>query len=163
MDLDGPLYDVEGGPSYDVEDGPSYDIEEGSSHDMEDGPSHDLDDPMDVDNDQPQNFDSKLDLLNPSDPGETQPGNVKEFLGASKSFLHGITFMDQFFSDKYGELCKENLYYLFTLQQDWQLVSWLLQSHLSMAVIDSFLSLQLVIALTNVIIYNWSVHTVSTD
>ncbi|KAN0088369.1 hypothetical protein V8E55_005426 [Tylopilus felleus] len=71
-------------------------------------------------------------------------GNVKEFPGASQAFPHGSTFMDQFFFDKYGELCKENLYYLFTSQQDWQPASWLLHSHLSMAAINSFLSLQLI-------------------
>ena len=74
----------------------------------------------------------------------TPPEHVKYFPGASQSYPGGRTFMDQFFSDKHSELRKENLYYLFVSQEDWQLVSWLLCSRLSMAAIDSFLSLDLV-------------------
>ncbi|KAI6033282.1 hypothetical protein EDC04DRAFT_2571794 [Pisolithus marmoratus] len=53
-------------------------------------------------------------------------------------------FIDHFFSDEHGKLCKDNLFYPFASQQDWQIVSWLLCSCLSMAAIDSFLSLDLV-------------------
>ena len=52
--------------------------------------------------------------------------------------------MDQFFSDRYATFRQENLYYPFTSAADWQLASWLLRSHLSMAAIDDFLSLKLV-------------------
>ena len=103
-----------------------------------------LDDPMDVDDMLHDNQPQCLDPQNPAIFDGTHPGNVKEFPGASQAFPHGSTFMDQFFFDKYGELRKENLYYLFTSQQDWQPASWLLHSHLSMAAINSFLSLQLV-------------------
>jgi len=56
----------------------------------------------------------------------------------------GTTFMDQFFSDEYSRFQQENIYYPFASESDWQLVSWLLCSHLSMAAIDTFLSLKLV-------------------
>ena len=56
----------------------------------------------------------------------------------------GKTFMDQFFSDEYSRFRQENLYYPFASESDWQLASWLLRSHLSMAAIDTFLSLELV-------------------
>ena len=52
--------------------------------------------------------------------------------------------MDQFFSDQYAPFRQENLYYPFVSAADWQLASWLLCSHLSMAAIDDFLSLKLV-------------------
>ena len=76
--------------------------------------------------------------------GTTSPENVENFPGASQSYPGSKTFMDQFFSDKHSELCKENLFYPFTSQEDWQVASWLLRSRLSMAAIDSFLSLDLV-------------------
>jgi len=53
--------------------------------------------------------------------------------------VHGPVFQDQ-----YSSFRKENLYYPFASWVDWQLASWLLCSHLSMAAIDSFLSLELV-------------------
>ena len=56
----------------------------------------------------------------------------------------GMVFLDQFFSDEYVALRQENLYYPFASGVDWELVSWLLRLHLSMAAIDEFLSLQLV-------------------
>jgi len=56
----------------------------------------------------------------------------------------GTTFMDQFINDQHATHQKENLYYPFASRVDWQLASWLLRSHLSMAAIDEFLSLQLV-------------------
>ena len=76
--------------------------------------------------------------------GTTSPENIEHFPGASQSYPSGKMFMDQFFSDKHGELHNENLFYPFTSQEDWQVASWLLRSHLSMAAIDSFLSLDLV-------------------
>ena len=56
----------------------------------------------------------------------------------------GTTFMDQFFADEYSRFRQENLYYPFASETDWQLASWLLCSCLSMATIDTFLSLELV-------------------
>ncbi|KAI6000245.1 hypothetical protein EDC04DRAFT_2908859 [Pisolithus marmoratus] len=86
----------------------------------------------------------ELDLQDPPGPGMAPLGTVKYFPGASHSYPSGRMFMDQFFSDKNGELHKENLFYPFASQEDWQIASWLLCSHLSMAAIDSFLSLDLI-------------------
>lgn len=108
---------------------------------------------MDSDDPGPLNDDWQMDIddapygnqrEDPSDSGATHPGNVEEFPGASQTFPGGRTFMDEFFSDQYGELRKQNLFYPFASQQDWQVASWLLRSRLSMAAIDSFLSLDLV-------------------
>ena len=111
--------------------------------------------PMDFDDDLPyddwmddqvddiQNGAQEPDLQMPG-PGTTSPGSVKYFPGASQIYPGGKTFMDQFFSDKHGELRRENLFYPFASQQDWQIASWLLRSRLSMAAIDSFLSMDLV-------------------
>ncbi|KAI6012163.1 hypothetical protein PISMIDRAFT_115185, partial [Pisolithus microcarpus 441] len=69
---------------------------------------------------------------------------VEYFPGASQSYPGRRTTMDQFFSDKNGQFHKENLFYPFTSPEDWQIASWLLHSHLSMAAIDGFLSLDLI-------------------
>jgi hypothetical protein len=83
-------------------------------------------------------------------PNETDGSNL-DFVGeveyhpdVPQTFPGGKTSMDNLFSDKYGSLRRGNLFYLFASQEDWQLGSWLLCSGLSMAVIDSFLSLDLV-------------------
>ena len=52
--------------------------------------------------------------------------------------------MEWFFSDEHSELCKDNLFYLFASQEEWQIASWLLCSCLSMATINEFLSLEMV-------------------
>ena len=65
----------------------------------------------------------------------------------------GTTFMDQFFNDEYSRFRHENIYYPFASEVDWQLASWLLRSHLSMAAIDTFLSLKLVRCLFSIFIF----------
>lgn len=84
------------------------------------------------------------DLQIPSGCGTTPLENLENFQGPSWCYPHGMTFMDQFFLDKYGKLHKDNIFYPFTSQKNWQITSWLLCSHLSMAAINSFLSLDLV-------------------
>ena len=98
-----------------------------------------MDDPDDMPDDTQES-----DLRHTPSSDTTSPGNVEYFPGASQSYPGGKTFMDQFFADKHGELRKENLFYPFASQEDWQMASWLLRSRLSMAAIDSFLSLDLV-------------------
>ena len=81
-----------------------------------------------------------VDEHQPDTPGpvvDTHPNTPSTYPG-------GTTFMDRFFQDQYSSFQKENLYYPFASRVDWQLASWLLHSHLSMATIDSFLSLELV-------------------
>lgn len=72
------------------------------------------------------------------------PTNVEYHPCVPQVFPGGKTFMSEFFSDQYGSLRQENLYYPFASREEWQLGSWLLRSGLSMAMIDSFLSLDLV-------------------
>lgn len=56
----------------------------------------------------------------------------------------GPTFMDVFNQDTFSEQRKGNLYYPFASRDEWDLASFLLQSNLSMAMIDRFLSLKIV-------------------
>ena len=84
------------------------------------------------------------DWWNPADIDATSAGNVKYYIGASASYPGGKTFMEQFFSDEHSELHKDNLFYPFASQEEWQIASWLLRSHLSMAAINEFLSLEMV-------------------
>ncbi|KAI5994395.1 hypothetical protein EDD15DRAFT_2165927 [Pisolithus albus] len=103
------------------------------------------DDRMDLQVDDVPYDDRDLDLQHsPSGPGTPSAGKVEYFPGASQCYPGGRTFMDNFFSDEHGELREDNLFYPFASQQDWQVASWLLRSRLSMAAIDSFLSLDLI-------------------
>lgn len=61
-----------------------------------------------------------------------------------ESFGQGDTFMDVFDADDHADKRRDNLYYPFASRQDWEIASWILRSSLSMAEIDSFLSLELV-------------------
>ena len=69
---------------------------------------------------------------------------VDTHLNIPSVYSGGTTFMGQFFGDKYSRFQQENIYYPFASDTDWQLASWLLRSRLSMAAIDTFLSLELV-------------------
>lgn len=116
--------------------------EDDTEMDVRDSESR-YDDHWQMDIDDTPHDDQQLDTES-QDPTPSHPGMVEMFPRASQTFPHGQTFMDQFFSDKYGELRKDNLFYPFASQQDWQVASWLLRSRLSMAAIDGFLSLDLV-------------------
>ena len=56
----------------------------------------------------------------------------------------GETFMDKFDQDRFAEERKQNIYYPFADRDDWEMGYWLLNSGLSMAAINKFLSLKLV-------------------
>jgi hypothetical protein len=98
-----------------------------------------LDDLYDQASEDPNFYPNETDGLNLDFVGE-----VEYHPDVPQTFPGGKTFMDNFFSDKYGSLHWGNLFYPFASQEDWQLGSWLLRSGLSMAVFDSFLSLDLV-------------------
>lgn len=66
------------------------------------------------------------------------------FPDAAKVFGKGSTFMDRFDDDENASMREDNLFYPFASREDWELASWLSRSSLSMASIDSFLSLELV-------------------
>ena len=69
---------------------------------------------------------------------------VEEYEGAAKEYGTGTTFMDEFDSDQYAGERVNNLYYPFASRDEWEFAAFLLRSDLSMASIDSLLSLNLV-------------------
>lgn len=69
---------------------------------------------------------------------------VDEYEGAAKEYGTGTTFMDEFDRDQYAGERKKNLYYPFASRDEWEIAAFLLRSDLSMASIDSLLSLNLV-------------------
>ena len=73
------------------------------------------------------------------------PSKFTEYYkGCSEAFPDGKTFLDVFETDRYSEERKENVYFPFASHEEWQFASWLLRSRLSLAAIDSLLSLELV-------------------
>ena len=62
----------------------------------------------------------------------------------SQTYGRGHTFLDWFHSDENSVYRAANHYYPFSSRKDWEVVSWLLRSGLSMAKINSFLSLEMV-------------------
>lgn len=66
------------------------------------------------------------------------------YAGCSRAFPGRKTFMDFFETDQYAEERKTNLYFPFASCEEWQFTSWLLCSRLSLAAIDTLLSLDLV-------------------
>ncbi|KAG2051846.1 hypothetical protein BDR06DRAFT_983361 [Suillus hirtellus] len=63
---------------------------------------------------------------------------------ASQTYGKGHTFLDLFYSDENSIYHTKNLYYPFSSQKEWEVVSWLLHSGLSMGKINSFLSLEMI-------------------
>ena len=78
----------------------------------------------------------------------------EEYKGAAKGYGTGTTFMDEFDRDQYAGERINNLYYPFASRDEWEFAAFLLRSDLSMASIDSLLSLNLVS-----ITCNWYYHT----
>ena len=64
--------------------------------------------------------------------------------GSSKRIGTSTTFMDEFNCDQYVGERINNLYYLFVSRDEWEFAAFLLRSDLTMASIDSLLSLNLV-------------------
>jgi hypothetical protein len=73
---------------------------------------------------------------------ETSPHIAFPFLG--HVFGKGPSFLDNFCSDKFSGNRSRNLYHPFMSKEEWELAAFLTQSDLSMKVIDSFLSLEMV-------------------
>ena len=69
---------------------------------------------------------------------------IQEYVGAAREYGHGTTFLQRFDCDQYAQERKKNLYYPFASRDEWELATFLLRSDLSLASIDSFLSLKLV-------------------
>jgi len=66
------------------------------------------------------------------------------FLGSSKVFGNGETYLDLFNEDEYADARQTNLHYPFASQPEWELASFLLKSDMSRVAVDQFLKLQLV-------------------
>ena len=78
---------------------------------------------------------------------DRDPSNefVEEFPGAAKIFQdERNTFLHKFDQDRFSNERQENLYYPFSSRSDWEFGLWLTRSGLSLAAIDSLLSLELV-------------------
>ena len=69
---------------------------------------------------------------------------VEGYAGCVEQFPGGKNFMDEFRNDRYAEERRQNLYFSWASRREWAFASWLLRSRLSMAAIDSLLSLELV-------------------
>ena len=92
------------------------------------------------------------DMMDVADDGPTQqelevdpkpsPFHTEFYRGAALIVGQGQTFMDIFDKDQYAANRKENIYYPFKSQSEWELASFLLKSDLSMAATDEFLKLQ---------------------
>jgi hypothetical protein len=70
---------------------------------------------------------------------------IEEYEGSAKEYGTSTTFMEEFDHDQYAGERVENLYYPFASRDEWEFAAFLLRSDLSMASIDSLLSLNLVI------------------
>ena len=75
---------------------------------------------------------------------ETSTAPTEVFPGASKIYGKDKSFMDVFDADQHAHHHVENVFYPFASKQDWEIASWLGKSNLSMALINEFLSLELV-------------------
>ena len=90
-------------------------------------------------------FASSLPASTSQNPKDRQnPFNIKKHPTSGNIYGSGETFMDQCNEDKFSERRKNNIYYPFTLRDEWELASFLLCSCLSMAAVDCFLKLKLV-------------------
>jgi len=80
------------------------------------------------------------------------PGRfVKTYEGCAEAFPGGETFMGRFRKDRFVEQHWENMYFPWASRKEWGFALWLLRSCLSMAAIDSLLSLEIVSRLYSMI------------
>ena len=78
------------------------------------------------------------------DDSDARQSFTELYPDCSDSYPGGSTFMDTFWQDEHTQERRVNLYFPFASAEEWQLASWRLRSGLSMAAIDSLLSLTLV-------------------
>lgn len=101
------------------------------------------------DNGEPMDLDPAMDLNDPlievdMERPKPQEFFIDEYDGASKEYGLGKTFMMEFNNDRFSNERTTNLYYPFSSRAEWEFAFFLLRSDLSMATIDTFLSLKLV-------------------
>jgi hypothetical protein len=104
---------------------------------------------MDDDSDALDLHDVSNSFMNVDEPLEDDGPRpyVERYEEAAKTYGPGASFMQQFDSDEFAEIRVQNIYYPFASQAEWELATFLLESDLSMAQIDKFLSLKHVSAL----------------
>jgi hypothetical protein len=73
---------------------------------------------------------------------EESAGKIEWFEGAGMTYGAGDSFMSRFNSDPYADERINNLYYPFASKDEWEWVAWTMRSGLSMAKINSYLSLR---------------------
>lgn len=88
---------------------------------------------------------------NPEDEDKQNPFNSKKHPTSGSVYGRGETFMDKCDKDKFTERRTGNIYYPFASRGEWELASFLLRSRLSMAAVDSFLKLELVSHIKNLV------------
>ena len=98
---------------------------------------------------EPMDLDPAIDLNDPPmevDIEHPKSGEffVEEYDGAAKEYGLGKTFMTEFNNDRFSNERITNLYYPFASRAEWEFAFFLLRSDLSMASIDTLLSLKLV-------------------
>lgn len=94
-------------------------------------------------------------LPNPSSrstPPQSCP-TVDHFPGAAEIYGEGPNIMDDFDADTYAEERKENLYYPFASEDEWDVASFLLRSHLTVKELDNFFSLNLVSNIYSTVVF----------
>ncbi|KAG6372690.1 hypothetical protein JVT61DRAFT_7456 [Boletus reticuloceps] len=88
--------------------------------------------------------DIQMDMESFNGQAQAEQKYTEMYQGCSNAFPGSSTFMQWFWQDKHTEKRRENLYFPFASSNEWQFVSWCLRSGLSMAAIDSLLSLNVV-------------------
>ena len=78
---------------------------------------------------------------------EAQDWIMEYFEGVSATYDRGETFLSQFYKDQHLEQRHSNPYYLFVSLKDWMEVNFLSKTRLSMALIDEYLSMDVVCGL----------------
>lgn len=74
----------------------------------------------------------------------SHPWVTDYFEGASTTYGVGETFLSQFDKDQYSERRRSNLYYPFASSKDWEEANFLSKSRLSMALVDEYLTMDVV-------------------
>lgn len=100
-----------------------------------------------TDSREPMDLDPTMDLNDPpieADIECTGEVFIEEYDGAAKEYGLGKMFMMEFNNDVFSNERITNLYYPFRSRAEWEFAFFLLCSDLSMATIDTFLSLKLV-------------------
>lgn len=102
---------------------------------------------QDPDIDMPDAENQDLDGYISEDDGANLAGSAPptaDFPEAGRTFGSGPDFMSQFDADIHAEKCRTFPVYPWATKEEWQLMSWLSRSGLSMAKIDEFFRLKMV-------------------